>query len=364
MSKNSVAIVTGTRPSIIKFSPLIREFESRKIPFFLIHSGQHYSYNMDRIFYDQLNLKPPRLRACFQPSSYPGEQTAAMLRGIERILMEVRPKLVLVGGDANTNLAGALAARKLDLILGHVEAGLRSFDWRMPEEHNRIIIDHISDYLYVPSSEAKRQVESESVHGEVFVVGNPIVEAVSENLKIASRKSKVMSLLSLRQDEYLVCTSHRKENVDDKNNLKSILNGLARVSERTHLRAIFPVHPRTLKRILEFSLAVPDGVELINPLGYMDFLVLVSNSRLLLTDSGGAVEEACILKVPCVTIRDNIEWTETLRVGANVVAGVDPENILRKSLRMISRKRNWRVPFRKGAPKKIADHALRLLQTS
>src|SRR5215469_5276386 len=187
--ESKICVVIGTRPGIVMFSPIIRELERRAVDFFVVHTGQHYSYNMDRVLFEDLGLKEPGCRLeTVRFCTYHGEQTAEMLKGVEQILLEHRPKLVLVGGDANTNLAGALAARKLHLKVGHVEAGERSFDWSMPEEHNRVIIDHISDYLFATGEKARANLLREGIRGEIHITGNPIVDACYQNLEIASQR--------------------------------------------------------------------------------------------------------------------------------------------------------------------------------
>ena len=192
-----ICVVVGTRPGIIKFSPIIKELIERKKNFFIIHTGQHYSYNMDRLFFEELELpKPKYYIPDVYKEKYHGAQTAKMLKGCEEIMIKEKPKITLVGGDANTNLAGALAARKLQIYVGHVEAGLRSFDWRMPEEHNRVIIDHISDFLFAPTEKAKENLIKDSVRGKIFVTGNPIVDAVKQNIIIALKKKKIITGLT------------------------------------------------------------------------------------------------------------------------------------------------------------------------
>jgi len=363
--QDRVAVTVGTRPGIVMFSPIIRELERRGADFFVIHTGQHYSYNMDQAFFDDLELREPdhkldTVRTCV----YHGEQTAEMLRGIERVLLAERPKLVLVGGDANTNLAGALAARKLRVRVGHVEAGERSYDWRMPEEHNRVMIDHISDLLFVTNEKGRANLLRESVRGEVIISGNPIVDAAQQNLGIAERKSQVLDSLGLRDREYLVLTLHREENVDSKKNLIDAIQGVRDVAEATGLPVQFMAHPRTLKRIGEFGLEgmvdeAGDGLRMRDAIGYLDFLRLLSGATLVLTDSGGVQQEACILGVPCVTLRENTEWTETVEIGANTLAGTEPKRIVEAVRGMLETKTGWEMPFGDGkSAERIVDVAL------
>lgn len=348
-----VGIVVGTRPGIVMFSPIIRELQNRKLDFFIIHTGQHYSSNMDRRFFDDLHLPKPQYHLdTVQYCQYHGEQTAEMIKGCEKALLEERPKIVLVGGDANTNLAGALAARKLHVKVGHVEAGERSYDWRMPEEHNRVIIDHISDYLFTTNEKGRANLAKDGVQGQVFVTGNPIVDAAYQNLEVAREKSDVLSRLGLINTSYFMMTLHREGNVDSLEDLRSILSGLRQVTKRFGRKIVFLAHPRTLRRMREFGLEeMAQGIprlEIQEAVGYLDFLKIISAADLVLTDSGGVQQESCILKVPCVTLRDNTEWTETIESGANRLAGSAPDRIVASVEAMLESDRDWDNPFGDG----------------
>lgn len=358
--EDKVCVVVGTRPGIIKFSPIIRELEKRNKPFFIIHTGQHYSYKMDKVFFDELNLPQPKHRVPnVSLAQYHGEQTAKMLEGIEEALLKDKPKLVLVVGDANANLAGALSARKLNIYLGHVEAGLRSDDWRMPEEHNRVMTDHVSDFLFAPTAGARRNLIKEDVKGKIFVTGNTIVDAVKQNAVIAKSKSKIKEKLGIKNENYFLLTLHREENIDFKENLTDILEAIKLVAETFKSQIIFPIHPRTRKRITYFKLdpfiASIKELKIIDPTGYLDFLALLEGSTLVLTDSGGIQEESCILRIPCVTIRENTERPETVHVGSNMVAGTKPNAILDKVKTMVDVKRSWKNPFGEDVSRKIVD---------
>jgi len=281
------------------------------------------------------------------------------LSSSETALFREKPKVILVCGDANTNLAGALAARKLHINVGHVEAGLRSDDWRMPEEHNRVMIDHISDFLFAPTEEAKKNLVKDNVKGKIFVTGNTIVDAVGQNLDLAKRKSKIIEKLGLTNKGYLLLTLHREESVDFKENLKDILKGISTVAETFDYKIIFPAHPRAIKRLEYFKLdsfiSAIKNLEVINPLGYLDFLMLLGCSKLVLTDSGGIQEESCILKVPCVTLRQSTERPETTNVGANYVAGIEPANIQNGVKIMLNAGGDWQNPFGTNPSQKIID---------
>jgi len=343
-----ISIILGTRPEIIKMSPIIRECEKKGVDYFILHTGQHYSYNLDKVFFKELELPEAKYNLDVGSGTH-AEETGKMLIGIEKALLSEKPDIVLVEGDTNTVLAGALAASKLHLKVGHVEAGLRSYDRNMPEEINRILVDHVSDYLFTPTEKAKENLLREGISiDKIFVTGNTIVDAVYQNLEIARPKSRILNELELKEKEYLLVTTHREENVDNKKRLEGILKGLKSVCEGDDFAGIFPIHPRTEKRIKEFGLQVPEAVRLIEPLGYLDFLKLEVNARLILTDSGGIQEEACILGVPCVTLRDNTERPETLEVGSNVLVGADAERVLKGAKFMLERKNNWINPFGDG----------------
>ena len=352
------AIILGTRPEIIKLSPVVREFERKKADFFILHTGQHYSYQLDKVFFDQLELPRPKYNLEAGSGSH-AEETGNMLIGIEKVLLAEKPAFVLVEGDTNSVLAGALAASKLGIGVGHVEAGLRSYDRYMPEEINRILADHLADYLYAPTPGAKEILLREGIAAEkVFVTGNTIVDAVYQNLELAEKKSDALNARQLEKKQYFLVTLHRQENVDARSRLTSILEGLSRVAAEFHLPLVYPIHPRTRNRLEEFGLK-PENLKVIEPLDFLEFLQLESNASLILTDSGGVQEEACILGVPCVTLRDNTERPETLEVGANILAGAAPDKIIECARTMLGRNTDWQNPFGDGsAAEKIAKTVL------
>jgi len=342
-----IAIVLGTRPEIIKMSPVIRELERRSADFFILHTGQHYSYNLDRVFFEQLKLPQARYNLEVGSASH-AEQTAKILIGVEKVLQEEKPALVLVEGDTNSVLAGALAAVKLHIKVGHIEAGLRSYDRRMPEEINRILTDHCSDFLFAPTQKAKVILLGEGIpEPKIFVTGNTIVDAIYQNLSISKDRIDHLNDLGLTPEEYFLVTAHRQENVDVKARFEGIIKGLELVANEFGLPVIYPIHPRTRKMMNHFGLRA-NGIEFVEPLDYLSFVQLEANAKLILTDSGGVQEEACILGVPCVTLRDNTERPETLEVGANILAGASPEKILECSKIMLGRENNWENPFGDG----------------
>lgn len=349
-----ISIILGTRPEIIKMSSIIRYCKEKKIDYFIIHTNQHYSENMDSIFFEELKLPKPKYNLNINQCSH-AEMTGRMLIEIEKILIKEKPNIVLVEGDTNTVLAGGLCASKMNIKIGHVEAGLRSYDRNIPEETNRIITDYISDYLFCPTNLQKEILLKEGTSKEkIFVTGNTIVDAVYQNIKIAEEK-----INNEDKEDYFLLTLHRQENVDNQKKIKSIFNGLEKVYEKYRIKIIFPIHPRTKNKIKEFQLKIPKGIELIEPIGYLEFLLMEKNAKLILTDSGGIQEEACILKVPCVTLRENTERPETIKIGANIVAGTNPTRILNSVDKMLNKKRNWVNPFGDGKTGEIVINIIK-----
>jgi len=264
------------------------------------------------------------------------------------VLMEIEPDVVLVQGDTNTVLAGALTAAKLHIKVGHVESGLRSYDRSMPEEINRVVADHISDHLFAPTENSRANLIKEGISSEkISVTGNTIVDSVYQNREIADRKVNVLKDLGLKPKEYFLATAHRAENVDNRSRLKEIFKGLKLIMSEFGLPVIFPMHPRTRKMVNEFSLEL-DGIGVIEPAGFLEFLQLEANARLALTDSGGVQEETCILGVPCVTLRENTERPETLMVKSNLLSGANAGKMLEGAKQMIKQADSWKNPFGDG----------------
>jgi len=338
-----VAVVLGTRPEIIKLAPVIKELERNGIDFFILHTGQHYTYSMDRIFFEQLELPDPTYNLEAGSGTH-AEQTARMLVGIEKVLVKEQPDVVVVQGDTNTALAGALAAAKLQISVAHVEAGLRSFDVRMPEEINRTIVDHVSTLLFAPTQVSRKNLEREGITEGVYVTGNTIVDAVQRYAPLVDRAELPIDPPS----EYALLTLHRQENVDNPQRLANALKSVGLVAEKLGLPVLFPAHPRTRVRMAEHEIKAPEGVAMLEPLGYFQFLKLLKSAKIVLTDSGGVQEEACTLKVPCVTLRHTTERPETVYAGANAIAGLTPERVLEKTLEMVNRPRSWTNPLGDG----------------
>jgi len=353
-----ISIILGTRPEIIKFSPIIRVCERLGLDYFILHTGQHYSYNMDRVFFEQLELPKAKYNLDVGSGTH-AEQTGKMLMGIERVLRKEEPDIVLVEGDTNSVLAGALGAVKLGIKVGHVEAGLRSYDRQMPEEINRILTDHCSDLLFAPTEKSRQILLGEGIPDyKIYVTGNTIVDAVLQNLEISKGKINVLDELGVCNGNYFLATVHRQENVDNEERFRGILKGLLMVEEEFDLPVLYPIHPRAKKQMRRFKIEA-NGLKLMEPLDYLSFLQLESNARLVLTDSGGVQEEACILGVPCVTLRYNTERPETLEVGSNTLVGTDPGEIVKKTTYMLDRENSWENPFGDG---KSGERIVRILR--
>jgi len=342
-------------------SSIMREAANRGLDCFIIDTGQHYDYEVSQVFFETLHLPPPdfHLRV---GSGTQGQQTGKLLIEIEKVLLTEKPDVVLVQGDTNTVLAGGLAASKMRIKVGHVEAGLRSLDRNMPEETNRILTDHLADLLFVPTPEAKENLKKEGILSDrIFITGNTIVDAVLQHRFIAEKESHILKELHLSKSNYFLSTVHRMENVDCRERLVAILQSFQAITEQYGVPLVLPIHPRTRKMLDTFGLEIPAQIIAIKPLGYLDFLQLEANASMILTDSGGVQEEACILQVPCITLRDNTERPETVRVGANIVAGVQPEGVLTGVESMFSVSRDWANPFGDG---KTCCHILDIVEDS
>ncbi len=323
-----ISFIVGTRPEIIKMSPLIDEVKKKGVNYILIHTGQHYDQEMSQQFFTDLELTQPDYNIGVGSSSH-GKQTAVMLEGIEEILLKENPDIILVEGDTNAVMAGAIASSKLLLPVGHVEAGLRSFDKTMPEEVNRMIADACSNLFFVPTEESAINLIFEGINPHnIHITGNTIVDACQRNLKIAEKNSMLVSKFDLGEN-IITVTLHRAENVDDPVRLKNITDALLELMEFT---IVFPVHPRTRKNLEKFgffdSLEKAKHIRVIKPVGYLDFLLLLSHSKLVLTDSGGLQEEAITLNIPCLTLRYNTERPETVTAGGNILVGSSKEVVI------------------------------------
>jgi UDP-N-acetylglucosamine 2-epimerase (non-hydrolysing) len=352
-----VMVVAGTRPEIIKMAPVVRVLQKNRIPLKFVHCGQHYDYNMAQQFIEDLELPPPDSTFKINASS-PGTQTARIMMYMDELLKKTAPALVLVEGDTNSVLAAALAANKRGIPTGHVEAGLRSFDLRMPEEHNRRLTDHISEYLFAPTVSAEANLQRENVWGKIYVTGNTIIDAVIQHLPIAEKKSKVLE--KIRFKKFALATAHRAENVDDLLVLKNFMDAFA----ESPVPIVYPMHPRTRKRLRQnkmyAQISKRGNVQILPPLGYLDFLVLMKRSELIITDSGGIQEEAtapCIRK-PVLVIRLSTERPEAVEAGFAKVVGIEKNEILASIETALARRKELpRIsPFGDGtAAEKIVE---------
>jgi len=366
--ENKICVLMGTRPSIIKMSPIVRILRKLKLSHFVIHAGQHYDNNLNDSIYADMDIpKPDFFLKNVQRYRTHATQTAAMMVGIEEILIKERPKIVLVCADANFNLAGALAARKLNIYVGHVEAGLRSNDWRMPEEHNRVMIDHISEFLFCPTEEAKKSAMEDKVKGHIVVTGNTIVDSIKYIINKKLNRKLILTSNSFNCSNYVIITLHREETVDNRISLQKAIRIFKDISERFNYSFIFPVHPRTYKRLKQYNMLEDlksiKNMKLIEPLSYKEFIKLLLSSKFVLTDSGGIQEEACILKIPCITLRDNTERPETVKCGANIIAGLNARKVIEGIIQFENSNREWEHIYGQGdASKKIINTVVPLLK--
>ncbi len=322
-----VVVVTGTRPEIIKMAPVIRALEKAKLPYVFVHCGQHYDYNMAQQFIENLELPSPNYNLTIESTS-PGVQTASIMMQMDQLLNKIDPSVVLVEGDTNTVLAAALAANKSVVPVGHVEAGLRSFDLRMPEEHNRRLTDHVSEFLFAPTEKAKANLEKESVWGKIFVTGNTVIDAVNQHLPIAEKKATILEKVPF--ERFALATAHRAENVDNLTVLKTFIEVFA----ESPIPIVYPMHPRTKKRLQESNLYNKierlKNLLILPPLGYLDFLMLMRKCEVLITDSGGIQEEATApsIRKPVLVMRLSTERPEAVDAGFAKVVGTEKKSTL------------------------------------
>jgi UDP-N-acetylglucosamine 2-epimerase (non-hydrolysing)/UDP-GlcNAc3NAcA epimerase len=322
-----IVTIIGNRPQFVKaaaVSRLLRESHDEQI----VHTGQHYDDELSKVFFDELGIPAPD-RELGAGSGTNTAQTARILGALEPVLAELSPDLVLVYGDTNSTLAGALAAAQGNFRLGHVEAGMRSFDRTMPEELNRVLTDHASDLLLCSTATAMANLQRENAPGDAHLVGDVMADVSLAFRDIAAERSTVLADLGLEPGRYLAVTAHRAGNVDPPDRLVRLVELLAALPTATGLRVVFPAHPRTRDRLEGTLQAARLGdVEVISPLGYLDFLELARNAAAILTDSGGVQKEAYLLGVPCVTLRDTTEWVETVDAGWNTLVDLDREAAL------------------------------------
>ncbi|UCE92296.1 MAG: UDP-N-acetylglucosamine 2-epimerase (non-hydrolyzing) [Methanobacteriota archaeon] len=363
MSDEVVVTVFGTRPELVKLCMVIEEMDRRFDNHVIVHTDQHYDYDMDQLFMEELEIRAPDHRLS-QRSENPVEQLGAMISQLSHVYGEVKPDVVVVLGDTNSTLAGALAAKKSGVLLSHIEAGCRSHDKTMPEEQNRVVVDHISDILFAPSRIGVENLRDEGITGpSVHLVGSTLIDVCRRNLEIARSKSKVDL-----PERYALVTIHRAANIQDRNRLQAILDSVEIISES--IPVVFPVHPHTSKMMKRWQMTpASEGLKICPPLGYLDFLKALAGAEFVLTDSGGVQQEAQVLGVPILTARKETEWVETVECGGCRLVDADAEAIIQNSLRIINDD-EFRASFsRRGSPysetevsKKIAEILFESLQ--
>jgi UDP-N-acetylglucosamine 2-epimerase len=322
-----IASIVGARPNFIKLAPISKELR-KNFEEIIIHTGQHYDYEMDRVFFEQLGIPKPDYHLNIGSGSH-GRQTGEMLKGIEEVLVKDRPDLTIVFGDTNTTLSGALSAAKLHIKVAHVEAGLRSYNRLMPEEINRVLTDHCSDFLFCPTPTAVKILASEGITDSVYLTGDVMVDILEKNADIAETRSSILSDLDIVSKKFILTTIHRAENTDNIERLSSIVQALSKIAKTQDI--VFPCHPRTEKQLKLSGLwdDLSSSVKITRPVGYMDMLLLEKNASKIMTDSGGVQKEAYIFGVPCITVRDETEWIETVEDGWNILTGADKGKIIR-----------------------------------
>ena len=350
------AIVLGTRPEIIKLAPLIKKLKNSS----LIFTGQHYDYEMSLQFIKQLGLPTPDYSLKISKSN-PPQQMGEIIIKLSKILSKIKPETVIVQGDTNTVLAASISSLKSKIPVSHVESGLRSFDWRMPEEHNRIATDHLSELLFAPTKNSQKNLKNEKVHGKIFVTGNTVIDSINMYSKISAKKSS----LDLLYDEYILMTLHRAENVDNKETLSSIINAILKADADF----IFPVHPRTIKRLKEYSLYKKlknsKNVILLNSVGYFEILELMKNCSFILSDSGGIQEEATAssIRKKVLVLRKTTDRPESVKEGFATIVGTQESKILKNIQKTMDNPaiKSKSTPFGKGDS---SDKIIKILKTN
>ena len=328
--------IFGTRPEIIRLSRIFALLD-KNFEHVMVNTSQNYTRELNSVFFDDLNIRKPDYDLKVNTEAY-GIEVADVIVKTEKLLKKENPDILLILGDTNSGLSAIPAAHQ-GIKIAHLEAGMRSYDLRMPEEKNRVMIDHLSTVLLPYTPYSRENLIRENIHpSKIFVVGNPIIEVIDHYLpKI--EKSKIFQKLKIKKDEYFLVTAHRSENVDNLKSLKNIFSGLEKIHKKFGKKIIYPIHPRTTSKMK--NIEIPKGVQLIDPLGFFDFTYLEKNAFCLLTDSGTIPEETLYFKKPCVTIRESTERPEIIEAGSNILSGLEPENILRATESITSGKPDW-----------------------
>jgi len=343
-----IVFVLGTRPEIVKLAPIIRACDRAEVEYTVVHTGQHYSERLDGVFFDDLELSEPEYNLEVGSGDH-AAQTGEMVSRLGGVLEREAPDIVIVQGDTNSAFAGGIVASKRDAVLGHVEAGLRSFNRELPEELNRVLIDHAAEHLFAPTDEAADQLRREAIPDErIEVTGNTVVDAVQQHERLARTKSDVLTELGVADEPFALMTAHRGANVDDPDRFQGLLDGIGAYGAHADVPVVYPVHPRSAENIDEHDLDVPEEIRCVDPLNFLDFLRLESEASIVFTDSGGVQEETCVLQTPCVTVRESTERPETLAVGSNVLADPTPESIVAAAFEVRDGPNDWESPFGDG----------------
>lgn len=350
--------IIGARPQFVKYSSVCRALKKlncyhKVVEDVLIHTGQHYDHEMSQIFFEELNIPDPAFNLGVGSGSH-GAQTGQMLTKIEVKLINEQPNWVVVYGDTNSTLSGALAAAKLGLPIAHVESGLRSYNRAMPEEINRVLTDHLSNLLFCPTTTSVENLAVEGITRGVHHVGDVMYDALLYYSSVAESQSSLLDRLQLESSGYILLTLHRPTNTDSPDSLVKIVAAITQLDE---YRFVFPVHPRTRKTLNSKGLGLPKNVLMIDPVGYLDILTLEKNAAKILTDSGGMQKEAYLLKVPCITLREETEWIETVESGWNILVGSDTERIVH-AVNTFQPVSTWSPVFGDGH---AAEHIVRIL---
>lgn len=334
MKKRRIVTIVGARPQFIKAAVVSRALRSQdRLSETMIHTGQHYDSGMSARFFSELQIPRPEYFLGIGSGGH-GYQTGEMLKQLESVLIAERPAAVIVYGDTNSTLAGAVAAAKLHIPVAHVEAGLRSFNRRMPEEINRVVTDHVSSLLFCPTATARENLASEGIRKGVYRTGDVMYDAALQFAPVAERSSAILTHLGLARGRYLLATIHRAENTDDQERLSHILTALNRLSR--DMEVVLPLHPRTRKMVRQYEMeSLLEPVKVIDPLGFLDMLMLIKNAAVIGTDSGGVQKEAYFHRVGCVTLRDETEWVETVEAGWNILAGADSAAAIVETVRKV-----------------------------
>jgi UDP-GlcNAc3NAcA epimerase len=341
-----IATVVGARPQFIKCAPVSRELRLVATEV-LIHTGQHYQHNMSQVFFHELGIPEPHYNLGVGSASH-GVQSGEMLKRIEEVLLKEKPDYTLVYGDTNSTLAGALAAAKLHVPVAHVEAGLRSFNRQMPEEINRVVADHLSSLLFCPTETAVKNLAREGITEGVKLVGDVMYDSLLFNIRVAEKKSTILKQLQLEPKTYFLATVHRAENTDDVGRLRAIVKAFEKIT--TLYPVVWPTHPRARQALRSHNLSctTSHSLRIIEPVSYFDMLLLEKEAKAILTDSGGVQKEAYWLEVPCVTLREESEWVETVQAGWNMLAGTDPKRIFAAVTRQVPLYQGWQNVYDNG----------------